>query len=676
MHDEPRSKKPKLELSDASEPLTRSDVIAFQKEALFRSLNQHRTREACLVQQQYVWRAQEESLRARVASACAVLVSLAEAARRVCADDRDAGELCARVAQWGADADDAHAPATQEQARAFAALVERHLAAQAAASAAAEAGDDHCGKLHELEALKIRLQTQNRDLRQELDTVQSFYQERLRKYDRFESETVKRVFKNAEQQGPENEADATKSAAPSATQEASNGSGDSSGEQPKSETNGDTVPKLEHELHLQELNSQIEILRNTIASLEAWKKNSEQQLKETRAELALQPTADALQHGSDAQTGHLLQKLEHLTAENRQLSDLNDSYLAKFQQLVKEKEIFTNKLSTEFQTAQDALKKHNATLEKDLVRIRAARDELVGKLAIMEREKSKCELLDNLKRLLDLQSEQIDKMGHGGEERPQDALRKELQDLEKAFREQTTLVNKKFSEYANYESALSKLNVEKTKADQKYFAAMRSKDSILIENKNLSKNLSKSTELIIQLKDVERTLQMKIENLNKQLEVLQSNEKRLVDASKVASVKIMDLTSEISKARRVTESLRQDKTQLVQNITHLESEVHSLQTDRDTLQMSLSNSERRAKKLHQSLFNSGGDTSLIAEELENFRTIVYCSLCSKNWKDTAIKTCGHVFCAECCKERLAARMRKCPTCNKGFSANDLLVVHL
>lgn len=151
-------------------------------------------------------------------------------------------------------------------------------------------------------------------------------------------------------------------------------------------------------------------------------------------------------------------------------------------------------------------------LEKDLVRIRATRDELSSKLAILESQKPKSELLDDLQKVLDLQKERIDKMGMDPKEMTNDAVLKELRDLERAFKEITQYAHKKYSDHISQESVIAKLTVEKTKADQKYFTAMRSKDSILIENKNLSKNLHKSNELIAQLKEIERTLQNKIES--------------------------------------------------------------------------------------------------------------------------------------------------------------------
>ena len=59
-----------------------------------------------------------------------------------------------------------------------------------------------------------------------------------------------------------------------------------------------------------------------------------------------------------------------------------------------------------------------------------------------------------------------------------------------------------------------------------------------------------------------------------------------------------------------------------------------------------------------------------------YQNLAICTVCRKNFKDTAVKTCGHVFCRECVEERLQSRMRKCPNCNKAFGANDHMRITL
>lgn len=52
-----------------------------------------------------------------------------------------------------------------------------------------------------------------------------------------------------------------------------------------------------------------------------------------------------------------------------------------------------------------------------------------------------------------------------------------------------------------------------------------------------------------------------------------------------------------------------------------------------------------------------------------------CSICNENFKNTVLKTCGHLFCSKCVESRLTNRMRKCPNCSRAFDRMDVMPVH-
>lgn len=56
--------------------------------------------------------------------------------------------------------------------------------------------------------------------------------------------------------------------------------------------------------------------------------------------------------------------------------------------------------------------------------------------------------------------------------------------------------------------------------------------------------------------------------------------------------------------------------------------------------------------------------------------LALCTICRKDFKNTALKTCGHLFCNHCVENRLANRMRKCPNCSKAFDKMDVMAVHM
>lgn len=667
MSSEPATKRIKLDLSSPDEPLTQRDVVAFQKEALFRCLNQYRTNLESLRTQYELSKRQCGDVSRNLANLMALVVTLARFLASFCENEEER-ELCRRVAEG----DETVIVQLSDPFMKFL----TKFGARGSHPEVFHKVESLTVEIKNLQNTKGQLSQENRKLEEELSYLKSFYQKLIRKYDREDSPTVTRVFKKTtdDEEAKEAELGSKKGASNTIS---SDGASESNNTKVKVQSPDEehTNGVLEHELQVSGYKTQLESLNATIKELEKFKDNNEQELIKLRQEVSAQ---HAQQTPKIQDRENLLDKINHLTSENEELSSVNADLLVKFQELTREQEIYTGKLTQELRTAQDTLKKHNATLEKDLVRIRTTRDELLGKVAILEAEKSKSPVLEDLQSAINIMKDQWGKLESRSnhESQPQDALMKELQDLEIAFKELTNFTHKKYSELVNQESLTSKLTVEKTKADQKYFAAMRSKDSILVENKNLSKSLTKSNELIAQLKDSDRLLQQKIANLQKQLELSQSNEKRLTDSNKSMNLKVMDFNGEISRLKKNLDAVREENNQHISQATKAQTQLQEAEAELKSVKILAANSEATCQKLQNSLLNDGGDNAPLIRELEDFRSLVYCSLCSKNWKSMAIKTCGHVFCDNCCKERLASRMRKCPTCNKPFSSNDLLSIHL
>lgn len=96
-------------------------------------------------------------------------------------------------------------------------------------------------------------------------------------------------------------------------------------------------------------------------------------------------------------------------------------------------------------------------------------------------------------------------------------LSNELSSMETAWRKTSALASKKVEEISAQEEMISRLQAEKAKADQKYFAAMKAKDMREGELRSLKGQNARSSEIVSQLKDTESKTRELVTNLERQM---------------------------------------------------------------------------------------------------------------------------------------------------------------
>lgn len=184
--------------------------------------------------------------------------------------------------------------------------------------------------------------------------------------------------------------------------------------------------------------------------------------------------------------------------------------------------------------------------ETDLARIRNARDELLAdqqmRKAAQEQEKTAIVKIQELAnagdaRIASLESElerlklQVEnaqptdtaeisveelRAKHQTLERQYSMLNTELASMQTACKKYSTLASQKVADYSALEEKVVRLTAEKSKADQKYFAAMKAKEAREMEVRTLRMQNSKSSDIISQLKDSEAATRSLVANLEKQ----------------------------------------------------------------------------------------------------------------------------------------------------------------
>lgn len=387
---------------------------------------------------------------------------------------------------------------------------------------------------------------------------------------------------------------------------------------------------------------------------------------------------------------HRMSKLDHS----------NEQLMKEKRDLMVEREDYLHKIKTNFQDQKEDLERQMAKLEQDVVRIRSARDEILSELntkkaAEHERDKG----IDQLKGLLDVRDtriktleEEIKRLKDEGADRDAQIanidgasvddlkqlvqklqrqnknLSAEIPSLEQAYAKAHSKATAKVFDVVEREAKMHKLTVEKSKADEKYFGAMRSKDMITNESNKLKTQLTKSSELVQQLKESERQKSHKITDLERQV---QDN----IASRSAGEKELQSIRNRLTEKDHRMESANKHIEKLYSDLKKKDSAIRTEIESRRELEIQVEKLKRQVETKKMTSIGGGGGSGY-EEQIEALRSIALCSLCTKNWKDTAIKTCGHVFCSDCAKERLNVRLRKCPMCNKQYSHNDLLPVHL
>ncbi|KAH6719598.1 BRE1 E3 ubiquitin ligase-domain-containing protein [Leptodontidium sp. MPI-SDFR-AT-0119] len=359
-----------------------------------------------------------------------------------------------------------------------------------------------------------------------------------------------------------------------------------------------------------------------------------------------------------------------------------------------ESEIITGELESQLQR-----------VETDLTRIRATRDELLADQSIRKASQDhdhpsnthfkdlvagrderiaalECEI-ERLKASINEQSceltprPEIDTLDleqlrrkYETLERQFEAINKELPAMQNAYTKVQALSTKKVIDLSILEDKIQMVSAEKAKADQKYFAARKDMDTRILEVRALKGQNAKSSEIISQLKDVETANRTLLSNLEKQLsDMKQSNtsvmaeNKKMESTTRDATSKAETLGKQVAELTNLLKSKDANNLNTKERIRAAELDLEKLQVKYDQVQKE--RDQWKAKGLGK---QSG--------EEEMLRTLALCTICRKDFKNTAIRTCGHTFCNNCVEDRLANRMRKCPNCSRAFDKTDVMAIHL
>lgn len=382
-------------------------------------------------------------------------------------------------------------------------------------------------------------------------------------------------------------------------------------------------------------------------------------------------------------------KLVALQHENTSLERDNQTQVQIAAELRARQFAFERTVRDEYEAKRLDLEKKLEAAEADVNRIRSARDELLSELSIqkaveVETQKKLAAANEQLElyklakpeeRKLELQPDLSVETLSIEElralvlrlQRQNAALADELTSLEQAFAKTRQAAAAGMNDRATADQKVAALVTAKTRADEKYFGAMRQKDSIALELSKTKQVVAKMTDVVASMKEQDLRLVDQTERLGRQVNEAEARAISLQRSSAQLERRLHESEARLAVARN----------QIAQQQQQIEARDADVRREEVARRNADSAAARAKRQLEVVRATSGaGGPAALQEQIESLRSIALCSVCQKNWKDTALTVCGHVFCHDCIAARLSARMRKCPMCNGQFGQDDVLNVHL
>lgn len=317
----------------------------------------------------------------------------------------------------------------------------------------------------------------------------------------------------------------------------------------------------------------------------------------------------------------MVKRINHSEATNTQLRE-------EAEKLRSERTAYRMQIDDETQNVVAEKEAQLLRAETDLARIRNARDELLAdqqmRKAAQEQEKTATIKIQELAsageaRIASLESEverlrvQVDsaqstdvagipveelRTKYQTLERQYAMLNTELASMQMACKKYSTLASQKVADFSALEEKVARLVAEKSKADQKFFAAMKAKEAREMEVRTLRMQNSKSSDIISQLKDSEAATRSLVANMEKQ-----ASESK--EALNTVTSKLYAAQQQLTENGIITDGL---KNQI--------AELKALSTSKDSTLANTSSACRRAETEIEGLKVSLADTK---KSLDNWK---------------------------------------------------------
>jgi len=222
------------------------------------------------------------------------------------------------------------------------------------------------------------------------------------------------------------------------------------------------------------------------------------------------------------------------------------------------------------------------------------------------------------------------------------------------------------------EERLTKSVADKAKSENKFYALMRDKEASESERKQLLRRCEKHTKAMDVWMETQQKFAVQISAAEKELHKIKTANAHLEHADRKRRAEVETLQSRLQAQKS---SYDKAVSSLKEHFEALMRERAQLQSTEEATIKAKKEAERQAAKLKLASQNQSASSSTreaqLQTEVDQCMSILKCSTCRQNMRNTVITKCMHSFCKSCVDARIATRQRKCPACNLAFSQGEV-----
>ncbi|KAH9858793.1 BRE1-domain-containing protein [Lenzites betulinus] len=255
-------------------------------------------------------------------------------------------------------------------------------------------------------------------------------------------------------------------------------------------------------------------------------------------------------------------------------------------------------------------------------------------------------------------------------EQAESALYSELDKLSAAWEALDRQVKSKVYDLSALEERVTKAGIERAKAENKFYATVRGREAAELERKNTARSLEKANKALEKATQSEKALSNRMANLEREIAQWMRIAEHQKELENNASKDCHEWRFRHSVEAKNTEEIRALWTQQSVAIQKKQEELRQLE---ESLIKSKKELEKQAVKLKSSSSSSSANSreAELQSEINKCMSLLKCSTCHMNMRNTVITKCMHSFCKSCVEARIATRQRKCPACNVPFSQGEV-----